>query len=161
MHIELSMVIYAVFNFTLLVVLLRIFLYKPVRKMLDTRRQLISESLDTAERTKEQAAAAGEEIRAQIEQARGEATSIVASARASADELKKLLLDEAREEAQAIADNARAALVKEREEAIAALRKEAAVLAVSAAGRILAEELNAEQQQALLHKYIAEVGQLQ
>jgi len=161
MEISLHTVIFAMVNFLVLLVLMRIFLYKPVRKMLDTRQQTISESLAAAEQARQQAAAAGDDIRAQLEQAKGEAEGIVTAARSAGDELKKQLLEEARKEAQSIAEAARAALAKEREEAIAALRTEAAALAISAAGRILAEEISAEQQQALLHKYIMRVGQLQ
>jgi len=161
MHINFIEVIYAVINFILLVVLLRLFLYKPVHKMLATRRQTISESLAAAEQAKQQAADADEKIRAQVKQAKAEAEGILATARASGDELKKQLLTEAREEARAITEKARAALNKEREETITNLRKETARLAVSVAGRILAEEMSAEQQQALLHKYIMKVGQLQ
>ncbi|MCL2496038.1 MAG: F0F1 ATP synthase subunit B [Clostridiales bacterium] len=161
MHIELSTIIYAIFNFSLLVVLLRIFLYKPVRKMMDTRQQIISESLEAAEQAQQQAAAAGEIIGAQLEQAKTEALEIVASARTAGDELKKQLLEEARAEALIITEDTRAALLKEREEAIIALRKEAAALAVSTAGRILSEEISTEQQQSLLQKYITKVGHLQ
>lgn len=161
MSITLSDVIFALINFIVLVVLLRIFLYKPVRKMMDARQQIISDSLTEAEKAREQAAAAGDEIRVQIKQAKGEAEAIAASARSAGEELKKQLVEEARKEAQTITDASRAALNKEREEAIAALRQEAAMLAVSAAGRMLAEEMTAEQQQALLHKFITKVGQLQ
>lgn len=161
MEISIPVMIFAFGNFILLLVLLRIFLFKPVRKMMDARQQTISDGLAAAEQAKQQAANAGEEIRAQIEQARGEAEAIIASARVAGDDLKKQLLEEARVEARGITENARQALAKEREDAITALRKEAAALAVNAAGRILAEELNEAQQQALLHKYIVKVGQLQ
>lgn len=161
MEFSLQLAIFAIVNFIVLLVLLRLFLYKPVLKMLEERKQTISDSLAKAQEAKVQAEQAGEQISARIEHARGEAEGILAAARAAGEELKKQLAEEARAEAQSFTAASRAALNKEREEAIAALRNEAAALAVSAAGRILAEDLTAEQQQALLHKYVAKVGQLQ
>lgn len=161
MEISPSTIVFTLCNFIILLVLLRLFLYKPVNRMLENRRKTIADSLAAAEEAQKKADTAAETIRAQIEEARKEADQIIVAARASGDELKKQIVEEARKEAQSMTESARAALAKEKEEAVIELRKQAAALAVSAAGRILAEELNEEQQRALLSKYMKKVGQLQ
>lgn len=161
LEIGLANVIYSIVNFLILLVLLRIFLYKPVRGMLETRKQVISDSLAAAEQAQKQAASAGEEIAAQLSQTRMEAEKIIGAARVAGEDLHQQIVEQARAEAQNIIATTRVALDKEREEAIAALRKDAAGLAVSMAERLLAGELTAEQQQAMLQKSIAQMGRLQ
>lgn len=161
LNIELSVVIWNIINFLILLVLLRVFLYKPIRNMLETRKQVVSDSLAAAEQAQKQAAAAGDEIAAQLSRARVEAESIIAAARLAGEDLEKRIVGQAQQEAQNIIDNTRLALSKEREEAIAALRKDAAGLAVTMAERLLAGELTAEQQAVMLEKSIAQIGRLQ
>lgn len=160
MEINLAEIIFALVNFALLLVLLRLFLYKPVRNMLDTRKALIEEGLTAAAVAKEEAAAASKATQSRLDEAQAEANAVIAEARSKAEQIRKQILSEAQAEAERATAQARAAFEKEREEAIGELRKQAAALAINAAAHILAEEINAEQQQALLAKYIAKVGQM-
>ena len=53
-------------NFWLLLVLLMLFAYKPIMKMLDTRANKIKESLEAGDRAKQEAVSAEKEIAKKI-----------------------------------------------------------------------------------------------
>ena len=47
--------IWAAINLILLFILMKIFLFKPVRKMMDERTKMVQDDLDSAKRSKEEA----------------------------------------------------------------------------------------------------------
>ncbi len=160
MHLSLAETIFAIVNFGLLLLLLRLFLYKPISKMLAERQNTIAESLAQAEQARTDALAAKDQIAAQIEQANLEAETIIAKATQNGEQLKKQILAEARQEAQAIQAKTQADLDRYREEIRHNLQQEAVALAIKTAGQILAEEINQEKQKSLLNSYIKRLGQL-
>ena len=70
-----SLVAYLV-NFILLLGILGFFAYKPLMRMLDERTERIRESLEAADRAREEAASAQEAIQEQIAEARREGQCI-------------------------------------------------------------------------------------
>ena len=68
--ISLNGIIAYIVNFALLVVLLRIFLYKPVKNALAQRQQRIAESLEAADKAAQEAAQQRAEFEKELAQAR-------------------------------------------------------------------------------------------
>src|SRR3989304_4523419 len=101
-----SLLIYLV-NFGLLLVLLYIFGYKPILRMLDQRSATIKESLDQAEKARLQSARAEEEIKAQLQEARRQGQAIVSQAAQMGEKVKEEARAEARREAQGLLHRAR------------------------------------------------------
>ena len=67
-----GMIAYAI-NFVILVLLLRLLLYQPVKQMLEGRKQRIAEGLDAAERASAEAAQQRVRFERELEEARGAA----------------------------------------------------------------------------------------
>ena len=65
-------------SFVILFILLKIFLYKPILRMLDQRSERIRESLEAAERAQRESAESQQEVQAQLEAARAEGQQLVA-----------------------------------------------------------------------------------
>ena len=76
-------------SFLILFAVLYRLLYKPILGMLDQRSNRIRESLETAERVRQEAAASQEEMQRQLESARAEGQQLVAQARAVADRFRE------------------------------------------------------------------------
>jgi F-type H+-transporting ATPase subunit b len=158
--INLGYLISQIINFVLLLVLLRIFLYRPIVNMLDRRREKIRTDLDEADKARSQAEAAKQEYEKQLEQAREERRSIVAQANEQAERMREEILEKARAEAQQ--------LVAKIEEETEALRRQALVgaqdeivdLALAAAGKVVGESLDEKAHRRLIQEFIAEVGDL-
>ena len=131
-----------VLNFAVLALLLTRFLYRPMMKMLDERREkaaVIGEqslALAEARRAFEQEMARERSI------ARQEADRIVQEAREKAGDARTRMLQEAEADAAAARERFRAELVRERDRVFREAQHELAGLALFAAEKVLGRETN-------------------
>jgi F-type H+-transporting ATPase subunit b len=147
-------------NVLLLAWLLHRFLYRPVRRILEQRRQQSTQLLEQARQTQAQAQAAHDALqteRRELEAARERARS---EAEALADAERKRRLAQVDVDIAAHAETARAALAAERRAAEAALAKEAATLAVDIAQSLLQKLPQATALEAFLDGACAELQRL-
>jgi F-type H+-transporting ATPase subunit b len=143
-------------NFAVLLLLLRLTLYKPVLKMLDERKQRIAEGLNAAELARAEAASAQANIQAQIDTARREGQELVASAQTVATRLQAEAREQAGRERDAALQRARAEIDLERDRAIADLRREFADITVSAAEKVIGQSLDRQAHQRIIDETLAE-----
>lgn len=148
--INLPLLVVFVINFIILVVLLRLFLYKPVLKMLDERAKRIQEGMELAEATQKEYEQAKNEVQKQIEKGRQEAQALIAQALQTGERLKEESREEAVKQAQSILDRTRAELESEREKIIEGLRKEFVEIAILAAEKVIQETLDREKHRKLI-----------
>jgi F-type H+-transporting ATPase subunit b len=124
---------------------------------LDRRRQAIEDSIDSAQRTREEAEALLDDYRARLHEARGQAEEIVKRARQTADSHEQ----EARERAQQIATEGSARAAREIEEAtrraLRELRDEVAELTVLAAEKVTRKTLDEADQRRLVEEALSEL----
>lgn len=158
--INLGYLISQIINFVLLLVLLRVFLYKPVLNMLDRRREKIRTDLDEADKARSQAEAAKQEYEKQLEQAREERRSIVAQASEQAEKMREEILEKARVEAQQLASKTEEDMEALRRQALVGAQDEIVDLALAAAGKVMGESLDEKAHRRLIQEFIAEVGEL-
>jgi len=144
------------FNFFLLLVVLRIFLYKPVLEMLDRRSQRIKEGLEAADQSKEQAARAEQDVAQQLAEARQQGQALIAQAQESAARMQDEARNQARREGEALLERARGEIQLERDQAIAELRRQFADLTVSAAEKVISQSLDRQAHRKLIDDVLAE-----
>jgi F-type H+-transporting ATPase subunit b len=142
--------------FLILFVLLYLFGYKPILKMLDERSARIKESLEQAEIVKQQSANAGEEIKKQLQVASQEGQQIIARATKTSDEIRAKAQELARKDADVLVARAREAIKAERDSAIDELRGEFADLTIMAAGKVIGQSLDKSAHKALIDKVLQE-----
>jgi F-type H+-transporting ATPase subunit b len=111
-------------NFTILLIVLRLFLYKPVLRILDERRRRIQEGVEAAAAAAAAATQSESESRRALEQARAEGQEAIARAQDAAARLREELETRARAEAEQIVARAREEIALERDQAIEQLRRE-------------------------------------
>lgn len=141
-------------NFTILLIVLRLFLYKPVLRLLDDRRRRIQEGLDRAEQAESQASASEHEAREAIEQAQREARDLMQQAQEAAAQLRAQLEERARADAEQIVSRAREEVQVERDQAIEQLRREFADLTITAAERVTRQSLDRAAHQRLIDEVL-------
>jgi F-type H+-transporting ATPase subunit b len=154
--VNLPVLIAQLINFTALLILLRLFVYKPVLKMLDERRERIREGLSAAERGREAAVEANREAQAQIDAARREGQAIIAQAQQVAQRMQEEGAQRARTEQEAMIARARAEIELERDTAIAELRKEFADLTITAAEKVIGQSLDRAAHQRLIEQALSD-----
>lgn len=150
--VNLPLLVVFIINFIILFILLRLFLYKPVLKMLDERAKRTKEGMELAELTKKEYEQAKGEVQKQIEKGRQEAQAIIAQALQTGERLKEESRGEATKQAQGIIDRTREELESEREKIIDGLRKEFVEIAISAAEKVIKETLDKEKHRKLIEE---------
>jgi F-type H+-transporting ATPase subunit b len=154
-----STIIFAIINFAILVVGLKVFLYKPVCNMLDSRREEVINNLNSAEEAKLEAQKLKDEYAAQIQNARAEAQDIINQAAKIGEQTKADIVTEAREEASRLTAKAQAEIAREKTEALNEIRNEIADLAVLAAAKVVGKTIDVADHQNMVNDFVKEVGE--
>lgn len=128
-----------VVNFGILIVALYFFLYKPVLKMLEDRRQLVAKGVEDAQRAQEKLVGADTEAASIVTNADTEAAKLLALARDAGNNERVRLVKEAEARAAAIASDADARAKEASAKMLRESEKEIARLAVLAAEKIMQE----------------------
>jgi F-type H+-transporting ATPase subunit b len=147
-------------GFVVLLVILTLFAYKPVMKMMDERSRKIKESLEEVQKVKEQAAQAEEEFKQKIEAASKEGQEVIAKAMRTGEEARQRAQQEAKQEAQVLVEKARGEIQRERNEAIGELRQEFADLTIVAAEKVIEKSLDKETHRQIIDKVLDESSNL-
>jgi F-type H+-transporting ATPase subunit b len=122
------------------------------------RSRKIEESIAGAESEKAQARQLLEQYQAQLEHAGGEAEAIIKTARESAEREAERIVAEGKVRAENMISTARTRIDSEQEAARALFKAEAAALVVAAAGRLLARDLNREDDRRLAASLLKELS---
>ena len=153
-------VVVNVVAFLVLFVLLAKFAFPPITKVLDERANKIRESLEKAEGTRVEAERLLDEYKQQMAEARAEATQVIEQGRKVAESMKTEILAKAKEEAEAEKVKAIEAIKAEKAAAVGELQQQVADLSVAVAGKIIGSSLTRADHEALIDKYLTEVGSL-
>src|ERR687886_1062378 len=152
-----GLVLHAI-NFIVLLVLLRLVLYKPVVGMLDARAQRVRESMEQAEAARRAAEQAEADRQTLLAETRREAEQI----RARADEQAKRILSDAEarahERQQHAEQQAEAAARQIEERVMAQVRMQLADLVVTAVDRVTRGALDANAQRGLVQQFLTTSG---
>jgi len=154
--INLPLLVVFIINFIVLFVLLRLFLYKPVMKMLDERAQRTKEGMELAEATKKEYEQAKGEVQKQIEKGRQEAQAIITQTMQVGERLKEESRQEATKQAQTIIDRTRSELEAERDKIVGDLRREFVDISIAAAEKVIKETLDKEKHRKLIEETLRE-----
>ena len=133
--------IWVIINLTVAYLILKRFVFKPIIKLLEKRRESIETELKNAEENESAAVIHHREAEKAIVEARIEAAEILTDARLQADRQNMMILKSAREEAEAL--RARAEKDAERIRLFAAehMRDDVAELAVAIAQKVIGNEI--------------------
>lgn len=141
-------------NFAILLVILRLFLFGPIMRMVDERRRRIEEGLQASERAANAAEQSESESRRILEEARAEGREMVARSQETAGRFREELEAQARRDAEQIVARARAEMELESQRAIQGLRAEFADLAIRAAERVVGQSLDRAAHQRLIDEVL-------
>ena len=151
-HLLLSQVV----NFAVLLIVLRVFAYKPLMKIMRDRREKIEEGLQKTEEATKRLQEVDELAKRKTRTAEEEAVAIIKKTETKAKELENKLLGEARKKESALIASAELAAKKKEEEGRERFGKEAAGLVKAAIAKTV--ELSPEAiDDALIERAIKEI----
>ena len=154
-----SLAIYLV-NFLLVLLLLYLFAYKPILRLMDQRADRIRESLEAADTARQEAASSQEAIQEQITEARREGQRIMDQAREASERFRTEEMDKARQEAEAFVERAKDDIARERDTALQEVRASFGDLAITAAERVIRSSLDLQSHEELINQVLEECESL-
>ena len=146
-------------NLLILFLMLKKFLYQPVKKVLADRQAAIDSRYDEADKAKSEALQSKAEWEERMAAADEEAAGIISSAVESANRQSSAILGETKEKADRMISRARAEAEAERRRAEDDIKTQIADVSVILAGKILDREINAEDHSDLIDSFISEIGE--
>ena len=132
-------IICTIVNIIFLIVLMRIFLFKPIQKILDNRKEEIESGYKEAEEQKEHAAALVADCSERSAKLQEEADSVMTKAREDAQAEYNRIIEEAHEQAQKIIEEATRQAQEERAEIFRSMEAQMADLVITAASKVVGE----------------------
>ena len=143
-----------ILNFLVLVFVLAKFVYKPVLGILEERKNKIASDLETAEKAKNDAEAVKAEYAAKLADARQEAQAIIENARKTAQAAHdKIMADTKVEQEQYVAAQ-KEIIATEKKKAMDEVRAQVISLSMIAAGKIVEQKLNSEEDKKMASKIV-------
>jgi F-type H+-transporting ATPase subunit b len=129
-------------NIIILFVIVRILVYKPVKKFLDARAEKVNAEAENAAAQKAEADRLRAEYEARLADAETKSREIISESKKKAANEAALIIAEAKKESEAIITASKIKIEREREASLKEMKKEVAALAVEITKKLLEREIN-------------------
>jgi len=154
---DIGLMIWTLLVFGLTMLLLWKLAFPRIRAALDRRQQAIEESIDAAERTREEADKLLAEYRERLTAARHQADEIVARARKSGEQQEADSVASGKARREELLEQARKDIETETRRAIQEIRAEVADLTIMATEKVTRKTLTDDDQRRLVEEAVAEL----
>ncbi|MBQ4396085.1 MAG: F0F1 ATP synthase subunit B [Clostridia bacterium] len=144
-------------NLVVLFLILKKFLYEPVRKMLAARQAAVDTQYAEAESARDDALALKDKWQNKMDAAESQAEVIVKKAVESANRQSAAIIDESREQAGRIVRQAKNDAALERSRVEAEIREQIADVSVALSEKMLGREINGEDHRVLIDAFLDEL----
>ena len=134
-------------------------LFNPAREMLKKRQDKVKDDIDSAEKSREDAAKLKEEYENRLREIHKEEDAILSAARQKALENETKIIDQAKAEAANIIARANHQAELEMKKAQDEIKKEIITVASMVAGKAVSEKLDIEIQDSLIDDTLKEIGE--
>ena len=146
-----------ILNFTLVFIVLRAFVFKPIMDLLDKRRKSIAQGLQDAQVAAEARANAEKDAQEILSKAQAEANQNIREATERAEVVSKEIMAQAESDAAKAREAALADAGLERDRMLADVRGQVAALAMAATHKLIGDALDEKRQRALIDEFFSGV----
>jgi F-type H+-transporting ATPase subunit b len=144
--------------FIVLIVLVTIFAYKPLRKFMDDRSEYLDNEVKNANKNNAQSKVNLEESETNIAIANKKAVAIVEEAKTSAVLERTKILNEADQEVTMMKDKAQKEIAAERKEAEKQIKNEIINVALDASEHVLSREVNKKDNEKIIDDFVTSMN---
>jgi F-type H+-transporting ATPase subunit b len=149
-----------IFNFIVLLIFLRVVVYKPIVNVLEQRQKAIADNVAAAEEERKQAEALRQSYLAEMQKSKEEAQAIIQQATKAGEAQAQQILEAAKAESVRIKDSALADIEREKEKAVAILREQVVTLSILVANKVVSKQITDSLQHDMVNEFIKEAGDL-
>ena len=152
-----GLIIWTIVTFLILLFILKKVAWKPILSALDQREKDIKDSLEKAEKAKEDAQRILDENQANLAKAEEESKKIIEQSRSYAENLKEQMLKESKEQSKKIIEDAAEEIDRKKDSAFEELKDQVAKIAVTAAEKIMKQNLDADKNKRIVDSYLKDI----
>ena len=137
--------------------LIKKFLFKPVREIIEKRRALADAQIQDAKKAKEEAEAMKAGYEAEMAKAKETASAILQDAQKDAAARSEAMVQEAKAQAAGIKARAEADILQEKKKAVNEIKNGG--IAMDIAGKVIEREISEDDHRKLIDEFIENVGE--
>lgn len=150
--------IFTLLNLLLLFLVMKKYLFKPVKKMIDDRQKEIDDQYTDAEKSKTEAAALKAQYETRLAEANAESDEILKEAHRKATLREEEIIRNAQEKAAQTMRRADAQIAMEKKRAMNEIKDDVTVMAMDIASAVLSRDVKAKEHSALIDSFIENLG---
>jgi F-type H+-transporting ATPase subunit b len=152
-----GLMIWTIVSFALTLIVLKRYAFGPIQKVIDERRDRIRQSIDEADRVREEARNLLAENQRLIAAGKAQAEEILAEARRVAEAQRHRTLEEARADLERRLEENERAIEAANQRLVEQIRRDVIELTLLAAERVTGKVLDAEDQRRLIDEAVGEI----
>ena len=156
--VEPATLIVTIINLFIQLYVVKKFFLSKVLDILDKRREAADQEIVQAQAAKEEALAIKETYEENMKQAKAEANEILSNAQKTATARSEEIIGQAKAQAAQIKEKASADIELEKKSALNGAKDEISDIAMAIAEKVVERQLNAEDQEALVSRFIDDLG---
>jgi F-type H+-transporting ATPase subunit b len=144
-------------NFAIVLLLLTKFAWNPLLKVIAERQARIAGQIEAADQERAAAEKLRAEYQQQMQNAKGDAQSIMDKAMRQADNTKEEIIASAREEHARLLEAAQEKIARERQQALEDIRSEVVAISVAAAAKVIGQNVDEKVNARLVDDFITQL----
>lgn len=152
-------ILISLLNLLIIFLLFKRFLYKPVRRVLDKRKEAVDEQYSAAEEAEKSALAHKQEYEERLKNVEVQADEMIKSAAATADRRGTKIIDDAKEKADGIIRQAQNEAELEKRKASEDIKREIADVSALLTEKMLEREINEADHREFIDSFIEGIGE--
>ena len=152
-----GLMIWTIVSFAITLFILKRYAFGPIQKLIDDRRERIRQSVEEADRVRDEARSLLEEHKALIGKAKSEAEGILAEARKVADSQRERMREETEDDRKRQLEETTRQIDQATAQALNKLREGVADLTLQAVEKITSKVLDDKDQKRLIDEALAEI----
>jgi len=149
--------VFAIISFGILYFLLNKYAFGPLFAVMEKRRQMVTEQIQSAEKNRMESEKLLAEQQEAMQTAKQEAYDIIEQARVTSARQSEEMVRQAKEEASRLKNDAVKDIENEKQKAIASLRSQVSAMSVMIASKIIEKQVDEKSQEELITHYLKDV----
>lgn len=151
-------IVFTLINTLIIFILFKVFLFKPVGKILDKRNEMAAAEIAEAKRAKESAAKTEQEYIEKLAKAKEEAADIMKQATLRAQKREEEIVNEANQKAAEIKARAEENIERDKQRTVNDIKNEISDIVIMAASKVVEKEISARDNEAIIADFLQNVG---
>jgi F-type H+-transporting ATPase subunit b len=156
-----GLLLWTIITFLVLLLILWKAAWKPIVEALDARAEKVRGDIESAEKNRLETERLLAQHRDMMGKSKEEAAQIIAEGRSDAEALKNSILEKANGEAKDVIERAKREISMAKDKALSELKSEVVALSTEIASKVIAKNLNPDDQKAFIEEALTKIRTVQ